>query len=233
MSDNFLSIIVPFYNEKWNIKPLLKDFLEFSSIYDFELIFVNDGSKDGTKEILEDLIWKYDFLKIVSYDKNKWYGWAILSWLDSSSWNILWWMHSDIQTDTKYIFEAYEKILNEKKIVIKWKRVNRKLSQIIFSYTMWLICSMVFFKKLFEINAQPKVFRRELYSLFKNPPHDFSLDLYLLVLAFKNGYNIKNIKVNYINRIYWTSKWSFSLKTKIKTIFRTLKYILKLRIWLK
>lgn len=235
MRNNLLSIVVPFYNEEWNILILLNEFQTFASKYNFELIFVDDWSIDNTKNIFNEIKSNYNFLKVISYERNKWYWWAILTWLKESTWDILSWMHSDLQTDTKYIFDAYDKYiaLNNDKILIKWNRKQRKLSQAIFSNTMWIICSLVFFKKLFEINAQPKVFHRNLYNLFNNPPTDFSLDLYLLVLAKKNGYTIENIDVNFIDRRYWVSKWNTTFKSRYKTILRTIKYIFKLKSWKK
>lgn len=232
--NNKLSIVIPLHNEEWNMKPLLDSFKEFDN-YNFELILVNDWSKDNTEKILKDLQQYYNFFKYISYDKNKWYWWAILKWLSKANWNVLSWMHSDLQTDTKYIFKAYDIFIKSenKDILIKWKRKNRKFSQILFSNTMGIICSLVFFKELFEINAQPKVFSRNLYNNFKSPPSDFSLDLYLLVLAKKVWYTIYDIDVNFIDRKFWESKWAYSFKSKIKTIIRTLKYIFKLRIWLK
>lgn len=236
MNSNLFSIIIPLYNEKWNILPLLENFYLFNSKINFELILVNDWSNDGTLDILNSLPKKYNsFIKIINYKKNKWYWWAILTWLKESNGNVLWWMHSDLQTDVKHVFEWYNKLIDNwnKNTLIKWNRINRKLWQIIFSNSMWIICTIVFWYRLFEINAQPKVFYRELYEKFNKPPLDFSLDLYLLVLAKRNLYNIKSINVNFIDRVYWYSKWKTTIRLIIKTVYRSLIYIFKLRLWIK
>lgn len=233
MKKQLFSIVVPLYNEKCNIIPLLKNFHLFYGIYNFELILVNDWSNDWTNKILENLDSKYlNFTRVINYNNNKWYGWAILTWLKEANWNILWWMHSDLQTDVKYIFEWYELFINSKEnIIIKWKRINRKIWQVFFSNTMWIICTVIFWYKLFEINAQPKIFWRELYDKFKDPPKDFSLDLYLLVLAKRYKYIFRMIDVNFIDRVYWYSKWKTSIILIIKTVTKSLIYIIKLRLW--
>lgn len=236
MKSKLLSIVVPLYNEKWNILPLLEEFYKFTSKYNFELILVNDWSIDWTHELLLGLSSKYDnFLRVISYEKNKWYWWAILTWLSEAKWELLSWMHSDLQTDVKYIFEAYDLFIKswDEKVLIKWCRKARKLWQEIFSNFMSVICSMIFLYRLYEINAQPKLFTKELYNFFDNAPTDFSLDLYLLVLAKRKGYLVKSIDVNFIDRKYWESKWAYSFSSKVRTIKRTLYYIIKLRIWLK
>ena len=43
-----------------------------------------------------------------------------------------------------------------------------------------------------DVNAQPKIFPRKLYNLFKTPPKDFLLDFYLMHLSVKNNYKILN-----------------------------------------
>ena len=93
----------------------------------------------------------------------------------------------------------------------------------------------VFFKlgvKLDEINAQPKVFRRNFYHnlLKKNAPDDFSLDLYLLLVAKKRGYKIQNIPVSFHKRLFGIAKGGGSLKGKFPLIKRTISYINKTKV---
>lgn len=238
MKKKIISIVVPLYNEKGNILPLLQQFQIYFHKYNFELILVNDGSSDGSEKILEEVErnWIYNnFIKVVSYKRNKWYWGAILEWLQYAQSDILWWMHSDLQTDISYIFQALDLYLQEAEhwIIVKWYRKNRKISQVLLSVGMSIFASLAFGFKITEINAQPKVFSRDLYTLFQNAPTDFSLDLYLLVLAYRKGYQFKTIDVNFIDRIYGESKWSFSFYSKLKTIMRTIHYIIKLRLWNK
>lgn len=50
-----LSVILPTYNERNNIKPLINDLLKLSNVYELELIFVDDSSSDGTSILLREL----------------------------------------------------------------------------------------------------------------------------------------------------------------------------------
>ena len=68
-----ISLIVPCYNEESNVEPFHKAILEtFESIEgaDFELMFVNDGSKDSTLEKIEHLHEKDNRVKCVSFSRN-------------------------------------------------------------------------------------------------------------------------------------------------------------------
>ena len=64
-------------------------------------------------------------------------------------------------------------------------------------------------------------------------PYDFSLDLYLLIIAKINNYKILNFEVEFKNRLYGEAKGGGSILGKLKLTIRTIIYIFKLRkkIW--
>lgn len=229
-----LSIVIPFYNEAKNIRLVLEAFKnQVKSYPDFELICVDDGSKDDTKETFNELLSdnKFPFAKLISYSPNCGYGNAIMTGVRAASGEIIAWTHSDLQTPIVDVFKARDIFLNspDKKIIVKGWRVNRTLQQIILSFGMATIASVILRRKLTEINAQPKLFPRSMIELLNNSPKDFSLDLYLLCVAQNNNYKIKTFNVSFKNRIYGESSWATSWKTKYKTIWRSIKYIWKLR----
>ena len=55
-----VSIIIPTYNERDNITPLVRRINDALSHYDFEIIFIDDNSGDGTAELASTLAFKYD-----------------------------------------------------------------------------------------------------------------------------------------------------------------------------
>ena len=71
-----VSIIVPCYNEENRIKPFLTNLIQFSkdNLKDYEIIVVNDGSKDKTLDILKEFSKN---IGIISYDTNKGKGGAV------------------------------------------------------------------------------------------------------------------------------------------------------------
>ena len=84
-------------------------------------------------------------------------------------------------------------------------------------------------KFLFDINAQPNIFSRELFDNWKNPPYDFALDLFALYEAKKCGYEIYRFPVIFPKRIYGFSSWNTGIKAKIKFIKRTIEYSFELK----
>ena len=78
---------------------------------------------------------------------------------------------------------------------------------------------------MYDINAQPKLFHKSFIKDFKNPPLDFSLDLFLIYFFKKKQISIKTFPVIFNKRQYGEAKGGGSFKGKIKLILRTLKYI--------
>ena len=77
---NLYSIIIPVFNEKLKIDILLKN-LEDYSCYGHEiLVVINDGSTDGSKDILLGC----SFIKLITYEKNKGKGNAIIKGLQAA-----------------------------------------------------------------------------------------------------------------------------------------------------
>lgn len=70
MSNFLLSIIIPVYNEKQNIAPLIKRVEKIIRPYTYEIIFINDGSSDGTAEEIKKIAVHKKELKLISFNRN-------------------------------------------------------------------------------------------------------------------------------------------------------------------
>lgn len=230
-----LSIIIPCYNEEKNLINLVKKIKitkKLNPELNLEFILVNDGSTDQTSSILKDLN-RNKIYKVVDLKQNIGYGGSIQEGLKSSSSPTLSWTHSDLQCDLNDVIKLYKlhkkKFLDER-IIVKGKRVRRNIFDSLFSNSMAILASIIFQKKFYEINAQPKIFSRKLFNEFENAPRDFSLDLYLLYISKKKLYKIIEHPVVYKKRIAGVSKGGDSFLGKIKLTLRTLKYIIILRL---
>ena len=98
---------------------------------------------------------------------------------------------------------------------------------------MSIVASIIFQKMITDINAQPKLFSKSFRAFLNDYPYDFSLDLYLLIIAKIKDYKIINYKVVLKKRLHGEAKGGGNLKGKIKLIKRTFVYMFKLRkkIW--
>ena len=240
IKDEILSIVIPCFNEAKNI-PILVDHIykSFSeekiikkNTCPIKIIIINNGSIDNTADILKSLYGKYSFLEIYSISKNIGYGYGILKGLNLANTPYIGWSHADLQTDMRDIIKALRIIEFNKenlKVFIKGERKNRNYFDNFFSIGMSLFESILFGIPLYEINAQPTIFHRSLLDNGFEAPFDFSLDLYIYIMAKIKKYSIKRFNVEFKQRIYGTSKWNTNWRSKLKFILRTLKFSLKLR----
>lgn len=232
MNTHKYSIVVPCYNEQETIPSLLKRYEKvIGNRTDIELILVNDGSKDLTFEVLNNEKGKYKFLRIVHIELNAGYGNAVYMGLQEATGDVIGWTHGDLQTDPEDVIKAFTFFNineNSRYLYVKGRRYGRPLSDVVFTFGMSIFESILFRTLLNDINAQPNIFRREFLTLWKNPPKDFSLDLYAYLLAKRNGYSLKRFPVFFGPRFAGVSSWNTGLKSKIKFIKRTIVFSLTL-----
>lgn len=230
-----LSIVIPCYNEAKSLPSL---FLACSNACkgrnDIQFIFVNNGSNDETQIVLNQLLSQesINFGKSVHVPINKGYGFGILQGLAIAEGRVLSWTHADLQTDPKDVVLAYElyKIkLESNQCIVKGERKGRNIFDNIFTGGMSLISSLFLNQKLWDINAQPKIFHRDFMKYLKKAPFDFSLDLYILFVANRIKICINIFPVFFSNREFGVAKGGGTLKGKFKLIKRTIGYIIELR----
>ena len=201
---------------------------------DIQFVFVNNGSTDSTQSILDQLLSKekYSFGKSVLVPINRGYGFGILQGLKNADGNILSWTHADLQTDPKDVilaYEFYKKDLELNYCIVKGERKRRRFFDYIFTAGMSLLSSFLLKQKLWDINAQPKIFNRNFMTNMKDAPFDFSLDLYLLFMANKHRININKFPVVFSKRKFGEAKGGGTLKGKLTLIRRTVGYVCGLR----
>ena len=224
------SLVIPCYNEAKNISLLLNRCIDLGSVRDFELILVNNGSTDNTKDVLEQLLPGYPCCRVVNVAENKGYGYGILAGLKAAKGEILGWTHADMQTDPQdamigiQLFHKYGP-----EILVKGRRYGRPLADTAFTVGMSGFETLLLGKPMWDINAQPTMFSRRFYETWDSPPDDFSLDLYTYYKAKRLNLNVRRFPVKFGERAYGVSHWNVDWRSKWKFIQRTIEFSLKLR----
>lgn len=232
-------LVLPCYNESKSIEAILDRTIAAAKEYQFspetfQLVLVENGSKDNSREIMRQYENHPDYrhwFRVVPIDMNQGYGFGIWKGLQETDAPFVAWSHADQQCDPRDAFKALRLLQSEPvdKALIKGVRYGRSLKERFVSRVFEIFARILLRFPIYEINAQPKVFARELLSLCKNPPKDFSFDLYVLYVAFQNGYQFKTINVSFPPRIHGFSNWAFSLKNRYKTIINMIRYMYRLR----
>jgi len=126
-STETLSILIPVYNEVDNILPLYERLVEAikKTGKAYEVIFVDDGSSDGTLEALIDINKKNQNVKVISFSRNFGQTAALSAGIDSCKGDIIIPMDGDLQNDPEDIILLLEKI-EEGYDVVSGLRKSRK-----------------------------------------------------------------------------------------------------------
>ena len=228
----FCSVVIPCYNERDNIPLLLKRFAgSLKNRHDIELILVDNGSTDGSGSLMDELLPQYPFARKVTVEVNQGYGYGILTGLRAAEGRFLGWTHADLQTDPADVVRAVELLYRNggrKRLYVKGNRKGRPISDSFFTAGMSALEFCLTGEWLDDINAQPNLFSRAFFEKWKNPPHDFSLDLYAFYMARLMHLEILRFPVRFPERIHGESKWNTGLQAKWKFIRRTMDYSIRL-----
>ncbi len=96
-----LTVIVPLYNEEDNLKRVEKELSEYIKIAHFptQVLFVNDGSRDNSQKIIEDICSSNPDFRFISFEKNCGLSAAIKAGFDHVETSLTGYIDSDLQTD--------------------------------------------------------------------------------------------------------------------------------------
>lgn len=227
-----LSLIIPCYNEAANL-PLLLDRCASLRDADIEVILVDNGSADNSPQVLQDLLPSYPHCRSVRVPVNQGYGFGILSGLEAATGDLLAWTHADMQTDPKDVLRGLEifkqHVDSGNNIYVKGQRIKRPLADVIFTVGMSIFETLLLRTRLWDINAQPNMFSRKFFESWVNPPHDFSLDLYVYFTARNQGLPVYRFPVEFGERAHGVSHWNVNWAAKMKFIRRTIDFSFELK----
>ena len=210
MSDinQLVSIIIPVFNESESISYLLDEVISIMSDhkFNFELIVVDDGSKDNTHKVLKKLTLEIKELSVISLRKNYGQTAAISAGFDNSRGDIVITLDGDLQNDPNDIPKLISEINNGYDLICGWrfdrkdKLINRKIPSKLANKLIAQVTGL----NLHDYGCSLKAFKKEIVDDIKLYGE---LHRFLPVLANIEGARIKEIKVNHRSRKYGSSKY--------------------------
>jgi glycosyltransferase involved in cell wall biosynthesis len=220
-------IVIPCYNEAENLPRLIEECSRIVKLRNCGFILVDNGSTDGSNEILSSLI-KAPGIRFLTLDENIGYGNGIFNGLLSSKANFLGWMHADMQVGLDNLLLIPEFL--EQSTIYKGHRKERNRIDGFITGGMSALCSLILRKSLNDINGQPTIISRTLFEKLSSPPKDFNFDLYVFYMAKKFNFKVQRFKVILNERIFGESKWNKNLYSRIRLMYKVVIYSLRLRI---
>lgn len=225
-----LSVFFPCFNEQENVVLMVNKALAIipSLARKYEIIIVNDGSLDRTKQIAQKLAVQYPQVKVVNHKKNLGYGASLRTGFKSSQYQWVFFTDGDGQFDLtelkKFIIYAdkYQVILGYRKNRVEgWKRL-------LFARLYKLYIDILFRVHVKDIDCAFKLIKTELISdlnLFSNGAFISAEMLYKLK---KKQIKFKQIPVQHYARVYGKATGA-NLKVIMIGLWEPLKLYLKLK----
>lgn len=211
-----LSVIVPFYNEEDSIDPMHRAIIgavEPLGI-SFEMVFVDDGSRDSTALRGEQIARRDPRVRFVKFRRNYGQTAAMAAGIDYASGEILVTMDGDLQNDPADIGLFLAKMAEGYDIVVGWRhrRQDKLLSRKVPSKVAnWLI-GKVTGVPIRDNGCSLKAFRG---SLIKNIPLYSEMHRFIPAMAWIAGPRIAEIKVRHHARQFGKSKYGLSRIYKV------------------
>ena len=214
------SIIIPIYNEEDNLLLMEEQLYESLSeeTDDFEVIAVNDGSKDRTAEILSEIATRHTNFRVVNFRRNYGQTAAMMAGIDYSSGEIIVPIDSDLQNDPRDIPLLLEKIDEGFDVVSGWRkdRQDSKIKRNFVSAVANRLISKISGVHLRDYGCTLKAYRRE---VMEGQRLYGEMHRFIPIYASWMGAKVTEIPVRHHSRIHGQSKYGLE---------RTLKVILDL-----
>lgn len=140
-----VSVVIPAYNEAENIAPVfgaLKQTFE-TLPYEWDVIFVNDGSKDNTLETLMQLADVEPKLKYISLSRNLGKDSALKAGFDAAEADCVITMDADLQHSPRYLAQFLQKWEEGYDIVYAYRKESNSHTSVVHRFFSWLFWSVL------------------------------------------------------------------------------------------
>jgi glycosyltransferase involved in cell wall biosynthesis len=212
----FLSILMPVFNERHRVKRAIEVVFEAKLPWPFELIIVDDGSTDGTTEILQETIKNFPNTIFIRASENKGKGSAVRIALEKATGDYCIIQDADLEYDPKDIPSLLEPLLSGEADIVYgsrflghgarstlfyWHALGNKLITLIINA----------FGNIFltDVETGYKVFRTKLLKAIPLKTNGFSFEVEVTLKASRLGHVIYEIPISYHGRTYNDGKKNY------------------------
>jgi glycosyltransferase involved in cell wall biosynthesis len=226
MEDVYLSVVLPVFNELENIDILHQQLKQVLTDLGrtFEIIYVDDGSTDGSSAKLQELAATDDTVIVIQLRRNFGQTAALSAGIDWARGEIVVCQDADLQNDPEDIPRLLDKLDEGYDLVSGWRKNRqdhwlwRKTTS---TLANWVISRVVDFK-LHDIGCTLKAYRRELLNHIRlyGEMHRF-----IPALALQVGAKVAEIPVNHKPRLHGRSKYGLNRAFSVILDLLTIKFL--------
>ena len=204
-----ISVVIPVYNERESLPPLCEKLnVSLDRIpRPSEILFVDDGSSDGSFDVIRELSGRYPRIRALGFRRNYRKAAALAAGFKAARGEVIVTMDADLQDDPEEIGNLLAALDGDKDLVTGWKQKRLDpLSKTLPSRLFNLVTSVVAGIRLHDFNCGLKAYRREVAE--DSLPYLYGeLYRYLPAIAHWSGYRVGEIPVRHHRRMYGESKF--------------------------
>lgn len=197
-----ISLVIPAYNDEHTIGRLLNDACRLlPSVADgYEIVVCNDGSSDGTLDVIKELASQNDQIHVINHPTNKGFGATIRELYLAGRNDYIFSLPGDYQYAPKELLTMVKGLI-ENDFVIGW-RVNRndpprrKMQSMIYNFMLRL-----FYGNTNKDVNSIKLFKREILDNIELRSQSPFVDAELCIRAAHAGYNVVEIPIEHLPRM--------------------------------
>ena len=205
-----LSIVVPVYNESESLNELYSRIVKAcdsdeAGVSEFEIVFVDDGSTDGSFDVLSGIRERDNRVKIIRFKGNSGKAAALQAGFDAVHGDYILTLDADLQDDPAEIPALLTALNNDLDMVSGWKKNRRDpFTKTLPSKLFNMVVRYFSGVKLHDFNCGLKAYRREVVESFRIYGE---LHRYIPVLAKFHGFRVGEIVVQHHPRKHGRSKY--------------------------
>lgn len=209
---DLISVVVPCYNESAALPKfmeVLNGIVNKMNYADFQVILVNDGSRDNTLQVMKNITVEYPYVKYVSFSRNFGKEAAMYAGLFHADGDYVAVMDADLQDPPEFLLEMYEAVKNEGYDCAAARRVSRKGEPPVRSFF-----ARMFYKLMAKVSVTEVVDGARDFRLMKRKVVDALLECKEYNRFSKGmfgwvGFKTKWIEYENVERVAGETKWNF------------------------
>lgn len=221
-----LSVIIPVYNEVESIKIILQRVHATGLVH--EIVVVDDGSKDGTRDVLKELDGK-DGVRVILHEKNKGKGAAVRTGMGAALGDILLIQDADLEYDPRDysillqpIEEGLADVVYGSRFLGRAHRVTMFWHQVA-NQLLTLMTNILYNTILTDMETGYKVFRREVLNGMVIRANSFNFEPEFTAKILKRKYRIFEVPITFNPREYSEGK-KIKLHDAFEAVWALIKY---------
>ncbi|MBI2907684.1 MAG: glycosyltransferase family 2 protein [Chloroflexi bacterium] len=191
---------------------------------DYEIIVVNDGSSDYTKDILDELEKRFDHVKVVHHPQNRGYGGALRTGFATASKELIFYTDGDAQYDAREL-KLLVPLMNDGVALVNGYKIERSdpLHRIIIGRLYQWGVKKMFRLKLKDVDCDFRLMRRHVFDKVKLEGNSGVICVELMAKVQGAGFRMAEVPVHHFHRAYGKSQF-FNLSR----VYRTLRALARL-----